>query len=176
MEMVLESPDYQVTLTAIAVLLILLSYVLVFIQRKAIRNQRFFIGDESELQPNKLTRGVLGQLSFAAIVFAFAWALGSVHFDFFAGGYVVSSLIGLMFVLHNILYFRGLGDPGAGSGKIEFSPTFRYKSLGYRLLAAGALVLCFFGLLGQIQFLGASLFLLGTGVGYLLRAKRLAAA
>lgn len=39
------------------------------------------------------------------------------------------------------------------------------------MLAAGALVLCLFGLLGQMHFLGASFFALATGVGGMLRAK-----
>lgn len=176
MHMLSDPTIYQLALTAVAALVMLVSYALEPLHRKAIRHQTFIGVDDFESDRGRTVRVVIGQLSFAVIVFAVAWLLGGVWFDFFAGGYLVSSLIGLMLTIQNILYFRGLHDPGAASGRIEFSHAFGYKSLANRMSAAGLLVLCLFGLFGHLHFLGGSLIAVSTSLGYHRRARQTAAA
>ncbi|MCU7959690.1 MAG: hypothetical protein KZQ58_06755 [gamma proteobacterium symbiont of Bathyaustriella thionipta] len=155
-----------------AIMLFPISHILQSVLEKSIKNQNFIEVELTDRSKKDTYQLIAFQLLFAMVIFAFSWFMGGIFFDLFAGGYLLSMLIGLMLLLQNIFYFKGLRNPQAATGKIRFSTEYGYKNLSNRLLAAGLLCIALFILFGNYYYLGACLFIFASSQGYLRKSKQ----
>ncbi len=162
--------DNRIFVLAATVVLLAVSYALAPFLDKYSRRQHVIVLEEALSDKRATAILVVKQLAFAAFIFGASWLIGGPYFQVFAGGYLLSLLVGIMLSLQNVFYLHGLSLPGAASGSVKFSPSFAYRNLAMRLLAAAVLMLGLFLIFGKLHFLGACFYSAATCMGYMRRS------
>ncbi len=114
---------------------------------------------------------LIGQVLFSAAIFTFASILGGPVFVFFAGGWVVTTLVSIPLNLRSVLFLRALSKPGAAQGSVTLSNYLAVKDLAFQLFGVAAFCLLLGVILAHLALLGGAFFLTATSLGYLKKTK-----
>ncbi|MBN3040515.1 MAG: hypothetical protein JW867_05265 [Candidatus Omnitrophica bacterium] len=164
--MIYYTCNYQILISAIALGLFILCEAINYFNARAIKRQSFIEYPKRFTDLTNEYRNIFSRFIFVLFIFGVAWCLGGYWFDFFAGGYVVSTWINVVIALNTLWQLISLRNQDAAQGKISYSLNYIYKYAAYRLIAMGLLTVGIFILIDNTYFLGASLLLFSSGLGY----------
>jgi hypothetical protein len=170
--MIMDSENSKFIISIGITLMIMVSYTIQYLINKQIRRQDKIESIPVSISTKQSMRIISGQLLVAGFIVGSSFYAGDLYFEMFAGGYLLSLLVGIMLSIQTLLYFRGLSIESSAEGKIKFSISFGYKNMAHRLFSAGVLLVFLYIIFGNLAYIGGVLITWSTAIGYVRRSNQ----
>ena len=170
--MIESFPDANLLLAYVWLMLVILNSFLIRITVRYQKQQQLVFEAEGPSPGNLELRYFLVNALLGIFIYFWSSFLGDEWFQCFFGGFVTTQAIAITLSLKNISAWILMLDPSLVKGRLEFSQIYRYKRGARDLFGMSFLSMFLYLYSGGLNFLGATFFLIVTGIGYLRRVKQ----